>query len=289
MTSLTEASRGVESVLKWPGGKRWIAPLVSKLATKSLRNCYFEPFLGSGAVFFNLAPPRSVLSDINSELIETLQTLRAEPRAVLAGLGRLSNTKDCYYTVRARCPQTPIGRAVRFIYLTRTCWGGIYRLNRKREFNVPFGNSGRVICRKNLLISAAGALRPATLRVADFEDAIITAGEGDVVYADPPYTTLGENNGFLRYNEHLFAWDDQVRLANCCREINRKGGTAIVSGLCHQSVLSLYYGWWVIKVRRHSTVSRLASGHRLVTEVLITNTEPPRDLLKAAVIERIHS
>jgi len=278
----------VEPLIKWPGGKRWIAPLISRLVRVSLRRTYFEPFLGSGAVFFQLASPKSVLSDVNGELIGALKTLRDEPEAVLNGLRRLSNTAACYYEVRARLPKTRVGGAVRFIYLTRTCWGGIYRLNRSGEFNVPFGDSGRVICRKANLMTAALALRQSRLRVSDFEDVINSARDGDVVYADPPYTTLGENNGFLRYNERLFAWADQVRLAQCCRRIHRAGATAIISGLCHESVLSLYPGWWAIKVARHSTVSRLSSGHRTVTEVVITNRKPAVPFGVACVgIERI--
>lgn len=277
-----------EPFIKWPGGKRWIAPAIVDLIRRSLHGRYFEPFLGSGAVFFRLKHADSQLSDINANLVTAYATVRNRPDEVLRGLWRLSNTPECYYPMRGSSPRTAVGRAVRFIFLSKTCWGGIYRLNRKGQFNVPFGDSGRVICRKENLMAVAKVLKPVTLKVADFEDAMASVRRGDVVYADPPYTTLGENNGFLRYNERLFAWEDQMRLASCSWRAHRVGATAIISGLCHQSVLGLYPGWWLIRITRRSRVSRQTSGHRNVTEVLITNTLPPADIAASrGSVERI--
>ncbi len=138
----------VRPFLKWPGGKRWLAPWLAEIIRPELGGSYYEPFLGGGAVFLQLSPATAVLSDLNEDLITTLDTIRNYPERVVHAAWRFTNTKTCYERVRKMGPRTDIGAAARFLYLNRTCWGGIYRLNRKGEFNTPFGNSGRAICRK---------------------------------------------------------------------------------------------------------------------------------------------
>ena len=263
-------------LVKWPGGKAWLAPRLSNILACELASgsSYFEPFVGGGAVYFTLRPARAFLSDVNPALIAFFRTLRARPHAVLRSMFRFSNTSECYYHVRAMTPRTSVGKAARFLYLNRTCWGGVFRLNRHGSFNVPFGNSGRVICRSKLLIATAAALRCARLRTADFEDALASTAAGDVVYADPPYTTLGQGNGFLRYNERLFRWSDQQRLARTCHDVAHRGAFVAVSGLYHPDILGLYPDWWVLKVERKSLVSRTSAGRRRVSEIVLFSQKP---------------
>lgn len=232
-----------------------MAPELAPILSAECRGRYFEPFLGGGAVFLALQPARAVLSDNNTELIESLNVLRSVPDGVLERLWRFSNSADCYYSVRASRPTTGVGTAARFIYLNRTCWGGIYRLNRRGEFNVPFGDSGRVICRKRDLEENARSLSRAKLLCRDFEASMRQAKAGDVIYADPPYTTKGHNNGFVRYNERLFAWKDQKRLAAAARAATRRGAFVAVSGLWHKDVLGLYPGWCRMRLDRPSNVA----------------------------------
>jgi DNA adenine methylase len=263
-------------LLKWPGGKSWLAPKLSQIFRVELAQgaTYHEPFLGSAATFLSLQPNQAVLSDINSHLIEFYLCIRDHFDEVLNLVWRYSNTSECYYRIRKMKPQTTIGRAARFLFLNRTCWGGIYRLNKKGEFNVPFGNSGRIICRKKNVLSVSSALTKATIVCSDFEDIITKASRGDVLYADPPYTTLGQNNGFLRYNERLFRWSDQRRLAHCCIEAADRGVFVAVSGLWHPDILTLYPGWQVWKIQRKSCVSRLVESRYAIYEVVLFNKMP---------------
>ncbi len=138
-----------------------------------------------------LKPQRAVLSDVNGDLITTLCTLRASPTDVTKAVWRFSNSRGCYERVRRSVPRNDVGAAARFVFLNRTCWGGIYRLNRRGEFNVPFGNSERIICRSEQVLALARSLSDAQLFVGDFEGFMNLAGAGDVCYADPPYTTKG--------------------------------------------------------------------------------------------------
>jgi len=260
--------------LKWPGGKQWLAPLLAPILRHELAGTYREPFIGGGAVFFQLAPKKALLSDINRALINFLCCLSSDPDAIARGVWRLSNTRECYYLVRASNPRKPLSAAARFIYLNRTCWGGIYRTNRRGEFNVPFGDSGRTVCRRAALSACSARLRGVKVEVLDFSEAIARAQRGDVIYADPPYTTRGENNGFVRYNERLFSWEDQIRLARSCHSARRRGAFVAVSGLWHDEVLALYRGWWAWRLERQCDVSRKVSARGLIHEALIFSRKP---------------
>jgi DNA adenine methylase len=260
--------------LKWPGGKSWLAPLLVSCIKHVLKGTYIEPFLGGGAVFFQLQPKKAILSDTNRELIECTISLRNEVDAIIGVIRRWTNDEECYYWVRKKKPKKQHSAAARLIYLTHTCWGGVYRVNKKGDFNVPFGNSGRHICDYKSLRTCSRILKCADIYFADFETIIDLATEGDVVYSDPPYTTLGQNNGFIRYNEHLFAWSDQKRLSRVSNRASKRGALIIVSGLWHKSILKLYKGWWAIPVSRYSNVSAKVEGRRRVTEALLFSRKP---------------
>jgi DNA adenine methylase len=183
---LSGLEAGAPPFLKWPGGKRWLAPLLAEIVRPDLKGTYFEPFLGGGAVFLQLNPERAVLSDVNPDLISFLETIRQCPRQVVNAVWRYTNTKECYYKVRKMRPRTSVGAAARFLYLNRTCWGGIYRLNREGEFNTPFGYSGRTICRLHEVLEGCVRFDRAELVCRDFEVSLPVCRKGDVVYLDPP-------------------------------------------------------------------------------------------------------
>lgn len=262
--------------LKWPGGKRWLAPLLSNIISHELIGTYYEPFLGAGAVFTQLKPERSVLSDNNNDLIHFWEVVRDRPEDVVRKVWRWSNTAECYKRVRKSVPYSDVGRAARFLFLNRTCWGGIYRTNKNGDFNVPFGNSGRKLCSLEHVLKVSAVFTNAELIVQDFKYAISCAQSGDVVYADPPYTVKGENNGFVRYNEKLFNWDDQERLARECRSAKQRGVFVMVSGLYHHELLTLYRGWWALKQLRHTTVSRKLSSRHKISEVVLFSRKPKK-------------
>ncbi len=260
----------VPPFLKWPGGKRWLVPQLAPRIRDQLQNRYFEPFLGSGAMHLGVQAPKAVLGDINEELIATLETVAREPERVVSAVWRFSNTAECYYRVRQSRPRTEVGLAARFVYLNRTAWGGVHRLNRKGEFNTPFGNSGRVICRLQAVVQAARLFASADLRVADFEEVMSEAGSGDVVYADPPYVSpTSGHDSFRRYSERGFSWADQERLASAAVEAFHRGASVAVSGRAGFEVERLYPGWTRVHAQRSSRVSRAPRGRGVFREVIL--------------------
>jgi DNA adenine methylase len=273
----------VKPLLKWPGGKRWVAPFLARVLRPRLTGFYYEPFLGGGAVFLELKPERAVLSDINQELMHFVTTLRLDAERLVTAVWRYSNTAECYYSVRRARPRTAVGAAARFLYLNKTCWGGVYRLNTNGSFNTPFGDSHRVICRRKEAFEAAKAFSAARLECTDFENAVRLASVGDVVYCDPPYSFEG-SNGFIRYNERLFSKDDHQRLAKCSREASDRGASVAVSALDDEDCVELYPGWWRVDVSRSSRVSRKSSGRRVVNEVILLSWRPEVDVGAARVV-----
>jgi len=256
--------------LKWPGGKRWLTGFLAPILGRSLTRRYFEPFLGSGAMYLALQPRTATLSDINEDLIQTLRVITQSADEVVTAVWRLSNTADCFYRVRASSPRSDIGRAARFLYLNRTAWGGIYRLNRFGEFNTPFGNSGRVICRRKAVVDAARHFERADLECTGFEDAVSRAQAGDVVYADPPYA--GPNSGhesFMRYTPGRFRWRDQVLLAEVALDAAERGAVVAVSGRSDFEVEALYPGWTTMHLARNCRVSRRVDARAAFNEVVL--------------------
>jgi DNA adenine methylase len=267
-----QADSPVQPFLKWPGGKRWLVPQLAPLLRESLRNCYFEPFLGSGAMHLAVQSPRAVLSDINEELIVALSVIASDPEKVVAAVWRFTNTADCYYRVRRSQPRSEIGVAARFLYLNRTAWGGVHRLNRLGEFNTPFGNSGRVICRLKSVVEGAALFARAELRSADFEEIIDQAGNGDVVYADPPYVGPGSgHDNFKRYTRESFNWGDQLRLAAAAQRAAERGALVVVSGRASFGIEGLYPHWQALHVRRSCNVSRRTDARGAFDEVVLTS------------------
>ncbi len=258
--------------LKWAGGKQWLTPKLKPLVERT-KGRYIEPFLGGGSVFFATLPGKALLSDCNPELIDTYQTVRKEAARVIARLRRFSFTKDCYYRVRQSKPKSPVGRAARFIFLNRTCWNGLYRVNREGAFNVPMGSFDATpdFQVAERLIAAQRALQSATILCQDFEDAIQRAKPGDTVYLDPPYTVAHKNNGFLRYNELVFSWYDQQRLALAARALRERGCMVILSNVDHPGIADLYKGFRIKKLERRSLVAGETTKRRLITELLITS------------------
>lgn len=268
--------------IKWPGGKRWLAPRLIEAVETELSGRYIEPFLGGGAMFFKLHPKRAVLSDVNPDLIELYRCVRDEPDRLLAKVWRFSNTAECFYRVRASRPRTTLGRAARMLYLSRTSFGGIYRLNRNGEFNAPFGNSGRVVCRRETVLAASAALKESELFCADFEARMNLAQQGDVIYADPPFAAGSECAGFRRYNGRLFTWSDQERLARAAGSAAARGALVVLSASWHPQVLELYRGFWAIRVERSSRVSRAVRGRGMVGEAVLLSRRPSSAALRGA-------
>ena len=180
--------------MRWAGGKQWLSGQLAKLVPESTCS-YYEPFLGGGSLYFAALPKNAVLSDLNPRLVETYQTLRDGPNELINVLGRWVNDRETYYHVREATFSDSTHRAAQFIYLNRTCWNGLYRVNRQGKFNVPFGNHGRPVFDSNHLFQVSDALRDVVVSCGDFERMLAQAGKGDFVYLDPPYISLQSNGG----------------------------------------------------------------------------------------------
>lgn len=262
------------SFLRWAGSKRFILRHVLDLLPSRFLT-YREPFLGSGALFFLLRPQKAVLSDSCGELIETFSAIRDNVGAVIKHLSTLKREKEIYYHVRQNRSNDRFKRAAEFIYLNKSCWNGLYRVNSAGVFNVPFGNhkSDFVVDDDNLRACAV-ALRSIDVSIQphDFEQNIKESSPGDLVYLDPPYVTGHNNNGFIEYNEVIFSWDDQQRLANIARSLASKGVHVIVSNANHQEIIALYTGFSVKHFNRSSTLASDVTKRRMISEVLLYST-----------------
>lgn len=262
---------GHSPFLKWPGGKRWALRTLSPIVKTYLRGVYFEPFVGGGALFFGVAPPEAVLSDINADLINAYEMARDHPRALINRLKKMAVSRSEYQAIRAATGGSALERATRLIYLNRTGFGGIYRLNRLGQFNVPYGGGERTpapLWERGLLLSASNTLKQADLMVCDFEVCLALAGRGDLVYCDPTYTVTHDQNCFIRYNQRNFLWSDQERLAEAIRSAAGRGCTVLLSNAHHVSVQALFRPpqSWILN--RKSTVSPHPVQRRLIQEYL---------------------
>lgn len=257
--------------LKWAGGKRWLAAGRHELL-KAPRGRYIEPFLGSGAIFFSMRPKKAILSDMNADLINAFAAIAEDWRAVerrLWGHHR-KHSEDYYYAIRASKPRSTAARAARFIYLNRTCWNGLYRVNRKGDFNVPMGTKSTVVMDTDDFEAAAKLLQGAELSCGDFERQIDLALEGDLVFADPPYTVKHKFNGFVKYNETLFAWQDQERLCQALRRAKGRGAQIILTNADHESIRELYSdGFEIFEASRYSSIAGRGGTRGQYSELII--------------------
>lgn len=268
---LNAHSLPVQPFLKWPGGKRWLVPELVKIIGRRDYATYREPFLGGGALFFALRPKQSVLSDINSDLINTYRQVKYQTPALLEQLRPIPINQVTYQRFREGHPKSSLEKAVRFLYLNRTAFGGMYRLNQQGKFNVPFGGGERTtapLWDYDLLASSARALRVSNLLTTDFEAAIAEAKKGDLVYCDPTYTVAHNNNGFIRYNERNFSWADQKRLSRSCQSAAARGALVIVSNAYHREVLELFAPPQHVAVSRTSRLCPDVAHRGLVDEYL---------------------
>lgn len=227
--------------LKWAGGKRWLAPKISDIVN-SISGRYIEPFLGSGAIFFALRPANALLTDANEDLINAYVAIRDDPERVFALL-KVHQRRHCteyFYQIREYKPREKYHKAARFIYLNRTCWNGLYRVNLEGTFNVPIGTKSNVLMASDDWPAVSALLSTVEIVSQDFEASIDTAERGDLVFADPPYTVKHNLNGFIKYNNSLFSWDDQIRLRDSLLRAKKRGARIIATNACHQSVEDLY-------------------------------------------------
>lgn len=258
--------------LKWAGGKRWFVAHHADLLQKNF-NRYIEPFLGSGSVYFYLCPPKALLADVNSELILTYQAVREDPIQIIKLLKdhQKKHSTDYYYAIRDSEPSDLFSRAARMIYLNRTCFNGIYRVNKSGIFNVPIGTRTNVLLETDDFLAIANILSGAQLMTEDFEKIIDIAKKGDFVFVDPPYTIRDNQSGFIKYNKNLFSWSDQIRLADALVRAKKRGVKILGTNANHESVKELYEnrGFEIKTVSRLSAISANSKGRKRFDEIVI--------------------
>ena len=261
-----------EPFLKWAGGKRWMTGLETLPKADAFRR-YLEPFLGGGAVFFKLQPTTAILSDLNGELINLYRAVRDEPEELRTLLEQhhRDHSREHYYAVRANMPLDTVKKAARTLYLNRTCWNGLYRVNRKGEFNVPIGTKTSVITESEDFTKISQTLKAAELRSCDFASTIEEAGKGDFLFVDPPYTMKHNMNGFIKYNENIFTWADQLRLRDAVTGAAKRGAAIMITNADHESLRELYArDFTYMSLSRSSVLSAKSSGRGPTTEAMFT-------------------
>jgi len=258
--------------LKWAGGKRSLIEQFAPHLPQSFGR-YHEPFAGSGALFFHLRPKRASLSDNNERLIRTFRGLRDDVGGVIELLESYPHDRDFFLELRGADidAQSDVAVAAWFIYLNKTGYNGLYRVNSRNRFNVPFGSYKRPkICDEPTLRACAKQLRGARIEHTDFETAARRARKGDLVYFDPPYVPLSGTSNFTSYTRAGFGPDEQRRLRDLAVHLKERGVTVILSNSSADLVRDLYAGAFeLIDIRARRAINSRADGRGEITELLI--------------------
>lgn len=259
--------------LKWVGGKsQLLGPLTETIP--SFTGTYYEPFLGGGALFFELRPEKAVISDLNEELIGCYETVRDEPEALIELLSEYKYDKTFYYEMRERNPNRmdPLHRAARMIYLNKTGFNGLYRVNSKGIFNVPMGRyKDPLICDQKNLRECSNVLKTVTISCRPFEMVLQDAIPGDVVYFDPPYIPLSNSAYFTAYEKSGFGMENQRLLADVFAELDKKGVSVVLSNSDVPWIDEAYGVFNIRRVEATRMVNSNAKRRGKIGEVLVTN------------------
>jgi DNA adenine methylase len=271
--SVPSGAGGGRPFLKWAGGKRQLLPLLRQHAPANPHR-YFEPFVGGGALFFDLQPRRAVLADVNERLIRAYEGVRGSVDKVIRLLRGYPHDSKFFYRFREADIDdgTDAEVAAWFIYLNKTGFNGLYRVNRDNGFNVPFGRyANPTICDAPTLRACSAALARADLRVGDFATVVEKAKRGDFVYFDPPYVPLSITSSFTSYTSGGFGEAEQTRLRDTARRLKERGVRVLLSNSSAPSVRKLYAdGFDIIEVSATRVVNSKVSARGAVVELLIT-------------------
>jgi len=265
--------------VKWAGGKgRLLSQLRPLLPSQAPRMRHVEPFVGGGALFFSRQPKRALLTDINPALVGTYVAIRDDVSGVIEALRDLAarHSKERYYAVRERYNRGPrittAKRAAMFIYLNKTCFNGLHRVNRKGEFNVPVGSYKKPrILNESGLKAASALLQGAQLRCAPFEALLEDAKPGDFIYFDPPYEPVSDTASFTSYASDGFGREDQTRLRDVYKALDRRGCKLMLSNSDVPFIRKLYADFQIDTVAAPRAINCNASKRGRVSEVVVRN------------------
>lgn len=271
----------VAPFLKWVGGKRQLMPTINKIVPKKY-STYYEPFVGGGALLFELQPKKAVINDFNAELINTYNVIKENPEELIKDLETHINESDYFYKLRSLDRQegfenlSNIKRASRVIFLNKTCYNGLYRVNNSGEFNTPFGKYKNPNIVNDATIRAVSKyLNSNDIKITnkDFEASLKNIRKGAFVYFDPPYDPISKSSNFTGYIQGGFDEFEQERLRDICDRLNSKGVNFLLSNSPTKLILDLYSKYNLTFVKANRAINSDSSKRGEVEEVLIRNYE----------------
>jgi len=276
MDNMVDSVVKAKPFVKWAGGKRQLLKELTKGLPKFKK--YIEPMAGGGALFFELKNngliTEAILNDYNRELMDTYNIIGGNTEAIMGELSKnkYKNEMETFYKIRQEEPTNKVEKTARFIYLNRTAYNGLYRVNSKGKFNAPFGKykNPKILDKKNLR-AVSKALKGVKLLSTDFEKAIKNAKKGDLVYFDPPYNPLSKTASFTSYTEKDFDKKEQIRLAKTFKKLDKKGCYLMLSNSFTPLIQELYKDFNIRTVYANRAINCKAGGRGKIKEVIITN------------------
>lgn len=272
----------VAPVLKWVGGKRQLLNTIIPLLPDKITT-YCEPFVGGGALLFELQPRTAYVNDINSELIRVYEVIKHDVEALIIALQEFKNEAEYFYSIRdwdrdkiKYASLTDVEKAARILYLNKTCYNGLFRVNNAGEFNAPFGNYRNPnIINAPTLRAVSSYLNTATLHLTstDYEEVLRTLPKGTFVYLDPPYDPISDTSNFTGYSRGGFSRDEQIRLRECCDELHERGLKFMLSNSATDFIREQYADYQITIVRAKRAINSDAAKRGEVDEVVVRNYE----------------
>lgn len=269
--------------LKWAGGKRQLLSIIREYVPKSYSQ-YYEPFVGAGAVLFSLQPKKSVINDTNSALINCYRVIKDNPEELvkLCDEHRKNNSKEHYYQLREQdrkddfANRSSVERAARIIYLNKTCFNGLFRVNSSGQFNVPYGNySNPVVADPSVIKSVSAYLNQNDVKIfeGDFAEAVANARKRAFIYFDPPYHPISDTSSFTGYSMDGFGEAEQIRLKELCDELSERGCQVLISNSSASFIKELYSGsnYEIVEVQASRAINAVGSKRGRINELLIHN------------------
>ncbi len=264
--------------LKWAGGKRQLIPQMKNYFPKSF-NKYIEPFVGGGAIFFYMLPEKAILIDINEELINCFKVIKHKVEELIDLLKNHKNEKEYYYQIRNldRNPEvykklSDVEKASRTIYLNRCCYNGLYRVNSKGQFNVPFGRyKNPNFCDEKNLEAVSSALKNVNVLRGSFEVCLDYAEKDDFIYFDPPYQPISQTSSFTSYTKENFGIESQRKLFSVFKSLDNRGCKLLLSNSYNDFILDLFNDYQIILLNAKRAINSNATKRGIIKEVLVLN------------------
>ncbi|MFW6109444.1 MAG: DNA adenine methylase [archaeon] len=271
-----------DPILKWAGGKRKLSDEIIALMPKDYRNrTYHEPFFGGGAIFFQIKPKKGSINDVNKHLINFYRIVRDKPDELVETARQYPYDKKVYYELRDRFNHeeiTDVEQAALLLYFNKTGFNGLYRVNSKNEFNVPFGRyKNPTIVPENRIYEASELLEDVEIFNKDFTYIIDYSNPGDLVYFDPPYLPVSDTADFTSYSSDGFSYDDQLMLVDTCKKLDEKDAYFVLSNSSVKLLVDKYEEYFTVHtVQAARSINSKASKRGAVNEILVSNI--PEDL-----------